>query len=107
MDLIEEKWEKIVLALKITLIYERDRALMKEWIIKSTLKRIFSGTESILKIIRDIILSDTWNIFPLIEIKERLNYIPENIDLNFENFDKFMEEREKLLLENLKIILNK
>lgn len=262
MDLIEKNWDKIVLALKITLhlfkslgysrynlssnmcilpvalyifknnidmkiidskVYENDRILIKEWIIKSTLKRIFSGTESILKPIRDIILSNTLNIFPLIEIKEKLklipgrsinfsdediealldygytdtnifsilqllypnldyrnnfhidhifpkskfnkkyldtfglkmenvykcnylgnlqllegaqniqksdmeflewiknqnfsqdqekdyyrkNYIPENINLNFENFNEFIEERDKLLFQNLKTILNK
>ena len=56
--------------------FSEDRELMKEWITKSTLKRIFSGTENILKPIRDIILDNDCEKFPLIEIKEKLKSVP-------------------------------
>lgn len=56
--------------------YIEDRELIKEWIIKSTLKRIFSGTENVLKSIRDILLEKTYSKFPLDTIKEKLKTIP-------------------------------
>lgn len=67
-------------------IFNEDRELMKEWIIKSTLKRIFSGTENILKPIRDIILDNDCKKFPLIEIKERLKSVPGR-SINFSDED--------------------
>ncbi|PHH96662.1 DUF262 domain-containing HNH endonuclease family protein [Fusobacterium nucleatum] len=60
-----------------------DRKLIKEWIIKSTLKRIFTGSENIAKIVRDIVLESGVNVFPLKEIKEKLKTIPgRNINFN-------------------------
>ena len=60
-----------------------DRKLIKEWIIKSTLKRIFTGSENIAKIVRDIVLESGVNVFPLKEIKEKLKIIPgRNINFN-------------------------
>ena len=56
--------------------YIEDRELIKEWIIKSTLKRIFSGIENVLKSIRDILLEKTYSKFPLDIIKEKLKTIP-------------------------------
>lgn len=56
--------------------YIEDRELIKEWIIKSTLKRIFSGTENVLKSIRGILLEKTYSKFPLDIIKEKLKTIP-------------------------------
>lgn len=56
--------------------YIEDRELIKEWIIKSTLKRIFSGTENVLKSIRDILLEKNYSKFPLDLIKEKLKTIP-------------------------------
>lgn len=67
-------------------IFSEDRELMKEWIIKSTLKRIFSGTENILKPIRDIILDNDCKKFPLIEIKEKLKSVPGR-SINFSDED--------------------
>lgn len=67
-------------------IFSEDRELMKEWIIKSTLKRIFSGTENILKPIRDIILDNDSKKFPLIEIKEKLKSVPGR-SINFSDED--------------------
>ena len=56
--------------------FYEDRKLIKEWIIKSTLKRIFTGSENITKIVRDVVLGNGTNLFPLKEIKEKLKIIP-------------------------------
>ena len=56
--------------------YRENRELIKEWIIKSTLKRIFSVSENVLKPIRDILLERKYSYFPLEIIKEKLKTIP-------------------------------
>lgn len=56
--------------------YRENRELIKEWIIKSTLKRIFSISENVLKPIRDILLERKYSYFPLEIIKEKLKTIP-------------------------------
>ena len=56
--------------------FNEDRELIKEWIIKSTLKRIFTGSENTAKIVRDIVLENGENLFPLKKIKEKLKMIP-------------------------------
>lgn len=72
--------------------FEEDRKLIKEWIIKSNLKRIFSGTDNILKPIRDIILDNNTNLFPLIEIRERLKIIPgRNINFSDEEIEALLD----------------
>lgn len=75
-------------------IFSEDRELMKEWIIKSTLKRIFSGTENILKPIRDIILDNDCKKFPLIEIKEKLKSVPgRSINFSDEDIEALLDYR--------------
>ncbi|MGL4802054.1 MAG: DUF262 domain-containing protein [Cetobacterium sp.] len=75
-------------------IFSEDRKLMKEWIIKSTLKRIFSGTENILKPIRDIILDNDCKKFPLIEIKEKLKSVPgRSINFSDEDIEALLDYR--------------
>lgn len=72
--------------------YEEDRKLIKEWIIKSTLKRIFSGTDNVSKPIRDIFFNNTLEIFPLKEIKEKLKSIPtRSINFSSEEIDTLLE----------------
>ena len=55
--------------------FNEDRKLIKEWIIKSTLKGIFSGRD-ISANVREIILKNKSNNFPLDKIKEELKKIP-------------------------------
>lgn len=75
-------------------IFAEDRVLIKEWIIKSTLKRIFSGTENILKPIRDIILENDYKKFPLLEIKEKLKLIHgRSINFSDEDIEAFLDYR--------------
>lgn len=71
--------------------FNEDRELIKEWIIKSTLKRIFTGSENIAKIVRDVVLENGENLFPLKKIKEKLKMIPGR-SINFSE-----EEVESLL----------
>lgn len=72
--------------------FEEDRRLINEWIIKSTLKRIFSGTENATKSIRDIILDNSSSIFPLLKIKEKLKSIPgRSINFSDEEIEALLE----------------
>ena len=74
--------------------YDEDRELIKEWVIKSTLKRIFTGSENIAKIIRDIVLESNSNRFPLKEIREKLKTIPgRNINFNEDEIEGLLDYR--------------
>ena len=71
-----------------------DRKLIKEWIIKSTLKRIFTGSENITKIVRDVVLGNGTNLFPLKEIKEKLKIIPgKSINFSEEEVESLLDYR--------------
>lgn len=62
--------------------------------IKSTLKRIFTGSENIAKIIRDIVLESNSNKFPLKEIREKLKTIPgRNINFNEDEIEGLLDYR--------------
>ena len=67
--------------------FNEDRKLIKEWIIKSTLKGIFSGRD-ISANVREIILKNESNKFPLDKIKEELKKIPgKSINFSEEEID--------------------
>lgn len=55
--------------------YKEDRELIKEWLIKSILKKTLTGAEDKSKKVRDIILKDNSGKFPLTEIKNMLNNV--------------------------------
>lgn len=74
--------------------FYEDRKLIKEWIIKSTLKRIFTGSENITKIVRDVVLGNGINLFPLKEIKEKLKIIPgKSINFSEEEVESLLDYR--------------
>ena len=74
--------------------FYEDRKLIKEWIIKSTLKRIFTGSENITKIVRDVVLGNGTNLFPLKEIKEKLKIIPgKSINFSEEEVESLLDYR--------------
>lgn len=58
--------------------FSEDRKLIKEWIIKSTLKGIFSGRD-ISANVREVVLKNELNNFPLDKIKEELKKFLENL----------------------------
>ncbi len=67
--------------------FSEDRKLIKEWIIKSTLKGIFSGRD-ISANVREVVLKNELNNFPLDKIKEELKKIPgKSINFNEEEID--------------------
>lgn len=67
--------------------FSEDRKLIKEWIIKSTLKGIFSGRD-ILANIREVVFKNESNNFPLDKIKEELKKIPgKSINFSEEEVD--------------------
>ena len=67
--------------------FSEDRKLIKEWIIKSTLKGIFSGRD-ISANIREVVLKNESNNFPLDKIKEELKKIPgKSINFSEEEID--------------------
>ena len=67
--------------------FSEDRKLIKEWIIKSTLKGIFSGRD-ISANVREVVLKNKLNNFPLDKIKEELKKIPgKSINFNEEEID--------------------
>jgi hypothetical protein len=67
--------------------FSEDRKVIKEWIIKSTLKGIFSGRD-ISTNIREIVLKNESNNFPLDKIKEELKKIPgKSINFSEEEID--------------------
>ena len=67
--------------------FSEDRKLIKEWIIKSTLKGIFSGRD-ISANVREVVLKNELNNFPLEKIKEELKKIPgKSINFNEEEID--------------------
>ena len=70
--------------------FSEDRKLIKEWIIKSTLKGIFSGRD-ISANIREVILKSRSNNFPLDEIKEELKKIPgKSINFSEDEIDNLL-----------------
>ncbi|EGQ76406.1 hypothetical protein HMPREF9094_2616 [Fusobacterium animalis ATCC 51191] len=72
--------------------FNKDRELIKEWIIKSTLKKIFTGSENIAKIVRDVVLENKTNKFPLKEIREKLKTIPgRNINFSEDEIEGLLD----------------
>lgn len=72
------------------LSFSEDRKLIKEWIIKSTLKGIFSGRD-ISANVREVILKSRSNNFPLDEIKEELKKIPgKSINFSEDEIDNLL-----------------
>lgn len=70
--------------------FSEDRKLIKEWIIKSTLKGIFSGRD-ISANVREVILKSKSNNFPLDEIKEELKKIPgKSINFSEDEIDNLL-----------------
>lgn len=70
--------------------FNEDRKLIKEWLIKSTLKGIFSGRD-ISANVREVILKSKSNNFPLDEIKEELKKIPgKSINFSEDEIDNLL-----------------